>query len=164
MNAQELFDSAPLGSLVRFSNGHPRPPEHHRRKLRAWREENGEGRFVERTARRHVAAYQTAASFTLHLGNHGRDGTILLVVRRIYTVESQLDFRIAERPRPGMVRILTPIGDGVELRFLARDMAEAEAWMAVHHYSAMTCETVSEDEAGCGLGVAGPEHEAAFAG
>ena len=46
MNAQELFDSAPLGSLVRFSNGHPRPPERHRRKLRARREENGEGRFV----------------------------------------------------------------------------------------------------------------------
>lgn len=35
MNAHDLFDTAPLGSLVSFANDQPRPPERFRRKLAA---------------------------------------------------------------------------------------------------------------------------------
>ena len=35
MSAQLIYDLAPLGSLVRFSDGAPRPPERHRKKLAA---------------------------------------------------------------------------------------------------------------------------------
>ena len=48
MSAQYIYDTAPLGSLIRYSNGEPRPPERFRRKLAAWNNDNGTGRFVER--------------------------------------------------------------------------------------------------------------------
>ena len=30
MSAQYIYDTAPLGSLIRYSNGEPRPPERFR--------------------------------------------------------------------------------------------------------------------------------------
>ena len=104
MSAQHIYDSAPLGSLIRFSNGEPRPPARFTRKLRAWNEENGMGRLVDRSAGR-AGVYPSPATFSLHLGNYGSQGTIVMVVRRIYTVDSALQFEIAEQPKAGMVRI-----------------------------------------------------------
>ena len=43
MSAQYIYDTAPLGSLIRYSNGEPRPPERFRRKLAAWNNDNGTG-------------------------------------------------------------------------------------------------------------------------
>jgi len=40
VSAQHIYTSAPLGSLIRYSNGKPRPPARFRRKLRAWEHEN----------------------------------------------------------------------------------------------------------------------------
>lgn len=48
MSAQSIYDTAPLGSLIRYSNREPRPPERFTRKLRTWNNENGLGRLVER--------------------------------------------------------------------------------------------------------------------
>ena len=98
MSAQHIYDSAPLGSLIRFSNGEPRPPARFTRKLRAWNEENGMGRLVDRSAGR-AGVYPSPATFSLHLGNYGSQGTIVMVVRRIYTVDSALQFEIAEQPK-----------------------------------------------------------------
>ncbi|EZP69562.1 hypothetical protein BV96_04102 [Sphingomonas paucimobilis] len=50
MSAQSIYDTAPLGSLIRYSNGEPRPPERFTRKLKAWNNDNGIGRLVERAA------------------------------------------------------------------------------------------------------------------
>ena len=146
MSAQRIYDTAPLGSLIRFSNGQPRPPARFSRKLRAWNNDNGMGRLVERSPEHIGASYRSPATFALHLGNYGSQGTILMVVRRIYSVESVLNFEIAEVPRPGMVRILTPIGDREELQYLAPDMASAEAWMAEHRYHRMRAEVVPEPD------------------
>ncbi len=88
MRAQQIFDTAPLGSLIRFSNGEPRPPARFTRKLRAWENENGVGRLVEKRPAYIAATYRSAAGFTLHLGNYGSEGTIVLVVRRGYLVVS----------------------------------------------------------------------------
>jgi hypothetical protein len=33
MSAQLIYDLAPLGAIVRFSDGSPRPPDRHRKKL-----------------------------------------------------------------------------------------------------------------------------------
>lgn len=146
MLAQQIYDTAPLGSLIRFSNGEQRPPERFTRKLRAWTNDNGVGRLVERSPEHMAATYRSAASFTLHLGNYGSEGTIVMVVRRGYSVESTLDFEIAEMPGPGMVRLLTPIGGHEELRYLAADMADAERWMAVHRYHNIRAEVVGEPD------------------
>ncbi len=126
MSAQHIYDSAPLGSLIRFSNGEPRPAARFTRKLRAWNEENGMGRLVDRSAGR-AGAYPSPATFALHLGNYDSQGTIVMVVRRIYTVDSALRFEISEQPKAGMVRILSRRDGREELHHLAPNMAAAEA-------------------------------------
>lgn len=146
MRAQHIYDTAPLGSLIRFSNDEPRPPARFTRKLRAWKNDNGVGRLVERSPEVVAATYRSAASITLHLGNYGSQGMIVLVVRRGYSVTSPLEFEIMEAPTPGMVRLLTPIGSHEELQYLAADMADAQRWMMVHHYQNIRAEVVTKPD------------------
>lgn len=155
MSAQSVYDTAPLGSLIRFSNSEPRPPARFTRKVNAWNQDNGIGRLVLRTPERISGNYRSPASFALHLGNYGSQGLIAIVVTRHYSIDSPLNFEVAEMPKPGMVRILTSFGGRDELRFLAPDMAAAEAWLARNHYSNVRLECVSDPDlvvASTGLG------------
>lgn len=143
MSAQHIHDNAPLGSLIRFSNGEPHPTQRFTRKLRAWNDENGMGRLVEKVAGRPTSNYPSPATFALHLGNYGSQGTILMVVRRIYTVTSPLRFEVADQPKAGMVRILSRRDGREELHHLAPDEAAAEAWSAEHRYHGAIMEVVA---------------------
>jgi len=140
--ARHIYQSAPLGSPIKYGNGEPRPPERFTRKLRAWEHEIGTGRLVERTP----ASANLPAMFTLHLGDFGSEGVIIMVVRRLFSTASRNPFEIVETPKPGMVRVLTGTGHREELRFLAPDMAGAERWMEAHHYSDMRVEVVPDPD------------------
>lgn len=142
MFAKAIYDSAPLGSIIRYSNGEPRPPERFRRKVAAWENENGSGRLVECTPPYDCGSYRGPANFTLQLGTYGNNGVVILVVRRVYSVDNSLRFEIAERPKPGMVRVLTSFQGRDELRYLAADIADAEHWLAEYHHSDARCEAV----------------------
>lgn len=37
MSALSIFEDAPIGSMVAWSDNTPRPPERHRKKLSAWK-------------------------------------------------------------------------------------------------------------------------------
>ncbi len=74
MNAHDLFDTAPLGSLVSFANDQPRPPERFRRKLAAWRTWNGTGRLVAIYPRRLFGSSFQSAGFVLKIGEYGLIG------------------------------------------------------------------------------------------
>ena len=147
MSAQNVFDNAPLGSLIRYSNGEPRPPARFTRKLRAWNTDNGTGRLVERSPEAVGTNYRLPASFALHLGNFGGQDVIVMVVQRHYSVTSKLHFEIAEVPKPGMVRVLTGSNGREELHNLATDMAAAEAWLARNRYSDAGFEIVEDSVA-----------------
>jgi len=142
MSAQNIYDTAPLRSLIRYSNGEPRPPERFRRKLAAWNIDNGTGRLVERYPGQVSDHYCSPAHFMLHLATYGSQGVIVMTVRRAYSVESPLNFEIIETPKSGQVRVLTTFRSKDELRHLAADMASAEAWMRNNPYSGMRAETV----------------------
>lgn len=60
MSAQLIYDLAPLGSLVRFSDGTPRPPERHRKKLAAWEHRNSGGRLIRKQPERRIATRSSA--------------------------------------------------------------------------------------------------------
>lgn len=141
-SARQVYETAPLGSLIAYSSGTPRPPERFTRKLRAWENENGTGRLVERRQ----ATGSFPPTFTLHLGDFGSEGVIVMVVRRLFGTDSAKSFEIVETPKPGMVRIVTGIGDREELRFLAPDMPGAERWMAEHRYTGMRAEIVPDPD------------------
>lgn len=145
MSAQHIFDTAPLGAMIRFTDGTPRPPDRFRRKLSQWKDRNGTGRFVEKCPGRGTGARDYPATFTLHMATYGSNGTIVLVVNRTFTVTSDLTFEIAERPRASMVRVLTSFQGSTTLRHLAPDMAAAQAWLAEHHCHGARFEVVSDE-------------------
>jgi hypothetical protein len=140
--ALQIFEEAPLGALIAYSNNEPRPPERFRKKLSAWKAENGTGRLVERSP----GSDRMPATFTLHIGDFGSEGTIIMTMRTVFSVGSSKAFSIVETPRPGMVRVLTGNGGDEELRYLAPDMASAERWMASNRYSGMRAEVVAEPD------------------
>lgn len=132
MSARTLYDTAPLGALVRFSNGQPQPPARFTRKLRAWRNENGVGRLIRKTPAARYGDYVSPESFTLHIGDYGSQGVVMIVLHTTHTVNSPLTLEVITTPPAGAVLCLTPLGDRLELKFLAPDRAAARAWHAGH--------------------------------
>ena len=148
MSAQYIFDTAPLGAIVRFSDGAPRPPERFKRKLADWKDRNGTGRLTRKSPAVERGGSGYPAGFALHLGSYGSNDVIVLVVTRHFLVTSSLHFEIAEIPSPGSVRVLTSHGDEDELRHLAPNMASAQAWLAAHLYSNARFDVVPDAEHG----------------
>jgi hypothetical protein len=142
MSAQHIYDTAPLGALVRFSNGEPRPPARFTRKVEAWEHRNGTGRLVSKAP----GAGRSPESFTLHLGDFGMQGSIILVLHRTYEVTSPLSFEVAEMPPEGAARVLTSWQGIDELRHLAANHAAAEAWLSAHHWADARIDIVSAAE------------------
>lgn len=147
MSAHIVYDSAPLGSVIRYSDSTARPPARFRKKLSAWESRNGTGRLVRKEPPKTRATYSSPAYFSLHEGDFG-DGGVVVSVRRTHSVESDLRFEIVERPAIGMIRVLQDLGDSPELLHLARDRAAAERWLANNRYSRAFLEEVSADEVG----------------
>ena len=146
MSAQQIFATAPLGSLVRYFESEPRPPARFTKKMAAWQRNNGVGRLVAKTPKRSSGggSYHFPASITLHEGDYSSAGVILVVVNRTYSVTSDLQFEVVETPRPGMVRILQTFRDKVELLHLAEDREAAELWLSKNPYSNARLEVVGD--------------------
>ena len=148
MSAQLIFDLAPLGSTVTYCDGTPRPPERFRKKLAAWQHRNGSGRLIRKVPSRTLAGSAIAASITLHEGDYGADGVVVLTIQRTYSVDTDLKFVVTQRPAVGAVLILSRAGEDAELPHLAQDHAGAAAWLTKHpHPSAVTQEVTADDVA-----------------
>lgn len=146
MSAHYIYREASLGSLIRYFDGTPRPPARFSKKLAAWERRNGTGRLVRKEPPREYGTYGSPASITLHEGNFSSAGVITVVVMRTHSIESDLQFEIAERPALGAVRILQPHGDSSELLHLAADRAAADLWLASNRYSDARLEEVTANE------------------
>ena len=147
MSASLIFDIAPVGSLVAYSDGQPKPRARFTKKLAAWKSRNGVGRLVRKTPGRERSNYTAPPSFTLHEGDFG-EGVIILTVMRSYGIDSDLRFRVIERPQVGQVRVLQDVGENVELLHLAESREAAELWMARKGYSRARLEEITADEVG----------------
>ena len=98
MSAQLIYDLAPLGSLVRFSDGAPRPPERHRKKLAAWEHRNSGGRLIRKQPERRIGNTVIGASITLHAGDYGGGGVVVLRVHRTLLGRQRPDVRCDRTP------------------------------------------------------------------
>lgn len=134
MSAQFIFDHAPLGAIVRYSDGSPKPPARFRRKLAAWENHNNGGRLIRKQAAARVGNTVLPASFTLHKGDYGANGVIVLRVQQSFSVDSKLSFVVTGRPAIGTVRVLDRPGESAELVYLAESRADAETWLKSHGY------------------------------
>lgn len=134
MSAQSIFDNAPLGAIIRFTDGTPRPPERHRRKLQAWERHNKTGRLVKKQAGTTVGETSIPDSFTLHEGDFGSKAVIVLRVFRTFSLDSTLDFSVIERPAAGSILVLDRPGDAGELVHVAQNRHAADEWLSRHGY------------------------------
>ena len=128
LSAQQLYDAAPLGALVRFSDGTVEPPQRHRRKHAAWRSSNGTGRLVRKAPQKNGLP----ASFTLHVGDFGAADVTVVKAYRVFAVTSTLSFAILDKPRPGQVAVLHDDLGMPTFIHLADTEAHAQAWLTAH--------------------------------
>ena len=145
MSAQLIYDLVPLGAIIRFSDGTPQPPDRHRKKLAAWEHRNSGGRLIRKQAERRVGNTVIGATITLHAGDYGGGGVVVLRVHRTFSVDSDLRFVVTERPRVGAVRVLSRPGEDAELVYLASSRADAETWLQSHGYPDAVLDEVTAD-------------------
>ena len=142
MSVKVIYDRAPLGALIRFSNGQPKPPARYTRKVAAWERVNGVGGLIRKSPPLISGACLSPATITLHEGDFASNGVVVLVVHRTHDLDSDLCFEVIGVPPPGSCRILQPFGETVELLHLADDRTAAEAWLQAHRYAHARIERV----------------------
>ncbi|MFG1240480.1 hypothetical protein V5F63_25170 [Xanthobacter autotrophicus DSM 597] len=151
MSAHTIYGNAPIGALVAWSDGTPRPPERFTRKLSAWQTHNSKGRLIQKQGERGIGSVGLSASFTLHEADFGAGGVIAIRVHRTFSLDSKLDFTVLERPAIGSVRIFDRAGVGGELVHLAAHRQAAEEWLSRHGYPRAVLEEVTADEVGADI-------------
>lgn len=146
MSAQTIYDNAPLGAIVRFSDGTKRPPERFNKKLSAWQQKNDTGRLVRKSPESVIGNHTSPAGFTLQTGDITSGAVVLVKVFRSFSTESPLRFEVTELPSIGSVRVLNIGPSETELLHLATDREAAEAWMKSSGYRDAVFEEVTADE------------------
>jgi hypothetical protein len=145
MSAHLVF-SAPIGSIIGWSDSRPRPSERHHRKLSEWRTNNSSGRLIHKHDEHPVGKPVMPPCFTLHEADYGAGGVIAIRVHRTFSSDTSLTFRIIERPSIGRVRVFDRAGDNAELVHLAANHKAAEEWLSRHGYPNAVIEEVTADE------------------
>ncbi|MBF5089065.1 hypothetical protein F1640_03250 [Novosphingobium sp. NBM11] len=143
--AQSIFDVAPLGAIIRYSDGTPRPPDRFKRKVQAWETRNGKGQLTQRSPAG-TGQYPHPATFTLHEGDYGSGETIVLSVNKIFSVSDARTFEIVRIPPPGAALVLQEWEGHRELLHVAAGEAAATAWLGRHGYSRAYVEIVGDPE------------------
>jgi hypothetical protein len=146
MSAHHIFDNAPLGSIIRYSDGSPKPPARFTRKLSNWERSNGSGRLIRKSPGRDIGNYPFPASITMHEGDLGGGGIVLIVLHRSFSVDTRLQFEVVETPALGSVRVLAQYSTGTELLHLAASYDAATRWLKQHTHSNALLEEVMTEE------------------
>lgn len=140
LTAQQIFDSAPLGAIIRYSDGTPRPPDRFKHKLHTWKSNNASGRLM---SKRKSSGPRYPDGFKLHTGDYGSRGVVILSTNILLSVTSSLRFEIEQLPEPGSIRVLHMFGEVVELLHVAASRSDAEAWLQQNPYSDTTFDQVA---------------------
>ncbi|MFG1315515.1 hypothetical protein [Xanthobacter autotrophicus] len=159
MSAKVIYDTAPLGALIRFSDGKPRPPARFTRKLAAWERSNGVGRLIRKSPAFGTGRFAGPASITLHEGDIGSASVVLVIVHRTHSVESALQFEVVDVPKADSWRIVRPHGEAVELLHLADDRTEADAWLRQNRHPGARIEPVDDTGDPCADASTSPAQE-----
>ncbi len=146
MSASLIYDLAPIGSIVAWSDGTTRPPERHRKKLAAWENRNSKGRLIRKQGKRGIGNVCLSPDFMLHEGDFGANGVITIRIHRSFSLDSSLTFKVIERPRLGHIRVFDRAGNNAELVHLAANRQAAEEWLTRHGYPNAVLEEVTADE------------------
>lgn len=122
LTAVELVQVAQLGDLIRFSDGAPRPPERFNKKLSAWKNRNDVGTLTK------IDTDGSHPSFTLHMGDLGAGGVILMRVYRTYGLDSDLTFTIERKAQPGSYICCRQFRGTADVQEITPDRDKVDAW------------------------------------
>ena len=146
MSAHMIMEQAPLGAIIQFSDGTPRPPDRHHKKLSRWLARNSQGRLVRKRGKLERGVIDIPPEFTLHMENIGDRAVTVMRIFRSFTTDTDLSFTIVERPAVGSVLVLDRPGDEAELVYIGSNRQDAEEWLARHGYPRAVLHEVSADE------------------
>ena len=122
MNFDALFACAPLGACVRFSDGTPKPPAAHNKKLLTWERSNGEGMVVHKDQGR-----SGPATIALEMKVYrSRAGVACIRFRQIHVAGSRLDYEILSVQPDGAVLSTSSHAGSRELHTCYPDIAAAQ--------------------------------------
>jgi hypothetical protein len=139
LTATDLAAQAPLGSLVRYTDFAAEPPARFKNKHAVWKSRNNSGRLISVTP---PDAGRTG-SLTLHEGDYGAHGVVVVSFRKTFTLDTQLRFAVIAPPAPGSFAVLTRYRNTIELQHLAATEADALAWLERNPHGGATVEMVS---------------------
>jgi len=145
MTPSQIFEHAPIGAIIAWSNGAPRPPGRFKNKLSAWERRNNQGRLVRKETTRTLGNYISPPSFTVHEGDIGTRDVVVVRVLRAFSIDSDLTFTILQWPTSGSVRIFDKPDEHAELIHLAADRKEAETWLRAHRYPQAVLDEVLQE-------------------
>lgn len=120
MNADLIISLAPVGSVVEWSDGNSRPPEHHVATLHHWKRNNGAGLLVRKCGETGQDCPGVQPFFMLRCGDD----------LRLFSIGLAYRFRIASRPKIGSVRIFERDDPAALMLHLADDRDAAGDWLA----------------------------------
>lgn len=125
MTAKELFNMAPLGAFVNFSDGTPRPPERFKNKLAVWKEKNDWGYFVSPHPD-NPSKNDASPTFTLRQ-DHGH-----MVCNKIIGIDSPLVYE-AKAPAPGTI-LSYIVHDGlIQIKHVWPTLDDAKIWAGTRY-------------------------------
>ena len=153
MSAQSIYDQAPIGALIRYSDGTPRPPQRFKHKLAAWENNNNGGRLVRKAGASYDRQPHDTGEFHAAPGRlrqrrrRGAQGLQDLFRKLAADVHRR---RTAEawhgaRSRSGW-------GTTPSFSIWPADRAAAQAWLASHRYSDAVLDAVIDDDTAAGPG------------
>lgn len=145
MSAHMIFERAPIGAIIAWSDGTPRPPEHCDQHA-SWRMNNAYGRLVLKTSRSLMGQIGMPMSFDVRIEGAGDSNDDPIV--RTFPIHSTFRFRIIKRPPVGSVRILERVGEALELAHLASSRDHADTWLRILGFGTMVLEEMTADEVG----------------
>ncbi|MBX5192680.1 hypothetical protein HJB86_27970 [Rhizobium sp. NZLR3b] len=146
MSASLIYDLVPIGSIVAWSDGTTRPPARFKKKLAVWQTRNSKGRLIRKEGPRQSGSYASPGYFTLHEADFGCKNTIVMRIHRTFGLDSDLTFKVLERPALGSVRVFDRAGSNAELVHLADNREAGEAWLKGHGCPNAILEDVGADE------------------
>lgn len=148
MTASLIYDRAPIGALISWTDGTPRPPRCAGSVHSEWLFHNDRGRLVGKEGKRGRGEPGTSPAITILKGEFAEAGVVANSSIYTFYLSYPLRFAVVERPPIGSVRVFDRPGRDARLIYLASSHAEAEHWVKVegHRYPDAVLEEVTADE------------------
>lgn len=145
MCAYHVYENAPLGSVIRFRDGTPRPAEEQAGEIEAWEKRNGIGLLAMKDPSPQQRSWVPPTSITLRISTPQGEAAAHGDLSRTFSVDSNLRFEILARPPAGTFRVLRGCGSAIELLGIASDRAEAEQYLCAYPAAGLRVEEETAD-------------------